>query len=286
MEIVQKNSYYYLSHSFRKEGTIVNKKKYLGLEIPNNIEEQKELFLRACLQEEAIKKIERIRKQFRKEWKKYPETVKKKILLDLSIDFTYNTNAIEGSTITLDETDDILKQRIAPRKNIGDIQETINHSKTFLEVIHYKKPLSLTLLLTWHDNIFHDTKQDISGQWRDYHVRVGMYKAPDWQDVENLMKEFILWYNKNKKRIPPVELSARAHYKFEKIHPFGDGNGRIGRLLITHILKQEHYPFLTIEYKKRRQYYHALEKTEHEFVQYFIQTYIRAHKRYLEEQKK
>ena len=79
----------------------------------------------------------------------------------------------------------------------------------------------------------------------------------------------------------PVELSGRIHYKFEKIHPFGDGNGRIGRLIMNHVLWKHGYPMLIIESKKRKSYYHALNKGENDFVGYFIRAYISAHKIYL-----
>ena len=79
----------------------------------------------------------------------------------------------------------------------------------------------------------------------------------------------------------PVELAARAHYKFEKIHPFGDGNGRIGRLIIAYILRKANYPLLIIEYKKRKSYYHALAKDEIKFMNWFFRGYVRAHRRFL-----
>ena len=132
-----------------------------------------------------------------------------------------------------------------------------------------------------HQNIFGETKPDIAGRFRDYLVRVGTHLASDWQDVENLMKEVIEFINKNKK-MNPVELAGRVHYQFEKIHPFGDGNGRIGRLLMNSILWYNGYPMLIIEYKKRKSYYKALQKDEEHFVSYFIRRYLTVHsKRYL-----
>ena len=283
MKVIKHKNYYYLAHSFRSYGKVVHREKYIGKELPKNLEDIKEVFLRKCMQESIFKKLNVIKKNFKTEWKKYPESIKKEILIDLSISFTYNTNAIEGSTITLHETEEIIKRKISPNKPLRDVQETINNSKTFFKAINEKSELSTNILLMWHKEIFSDTKPDIAGAFRDYLVRVGNYRAPDWQDISNLIKEFFSWYNKNKKVMHPVELAARAHYKFEKIHPFGDGNGRIGRLLIAYILRKNNYPLLIIEYKKRKSYYHALSKSENDFVNWFIRSYVSAHRKYLKE---
>ena len=281
MNVIKHKDYYYLAHSFRKEGKVVHREKYLGKKIPSNIEELKEHFLRECMQQGVIKKINSIRKKFRIEWKRYPESVKKEMLIDLSINFTYNTNAIEGSTITLHETEEIIRNKIAPNKPLRDVQETINHSKVFFKLLNQKKDISAKEILQWHKEIFLDTKPDIAGKFRDYLVRVGDYRAPDWQDLQDLINEFFLWHKKNNKTMNPLELASRAHYKFEKIHPFGDGNGRIGRLIIAYILRKNKYPLFIIEYKKRKTYYRALKKSENNFLSYFTRSYVSAHKKYL-----
>ena len=281
MKYIKQKGYYYIDHSLRSGGKVIHKRKYLGKELPQNLEEIKEIFLQDCMQQSVFKRLKVIRKNFKKEWKKYPESVKKEILVDLSISFTYNTNAIEGSTITLDETEEIIKRKISPNKPLRDVQETVNHSKVFFSAINEKKPLSSKMLLEWHKEMFSDTKEDIAGRFRDYLVRVGSYRAPDWQDIGKLMKDFFRWYDKNKKDMNPVELAARAHYKFEKIHPFGDGNGRVGRLIIAYILRNGNYPLLIIEYKKRKSYYHALSKSENDFLNWFIRSYLRVHGKYL-----
>lgn len=84
----------------------------------------------------------------------------------------------------------------------------------------------------------------------------------------------------------PVELAARAHIKFETVHPFGDGNGRIGRLVMNFILHKKDYPMLDIKYAGRRGYYTALERSnvkedEDIFVQWFFRKYLKENKRYL-----
>ena len=267
-----KKEYFYLKKSFRKGNKIITKEKYLGKEIPKNIEEIKKEF-----QKELYEKIENIKNNFQKEWKRLPETVKKKEKEEIAISFTYNTNAIEGSTITLEEAREIIHDKISPNKPLRDVKETEAHSKVFLEMLENKNKISNELLLKWHKEIFKDTKQDIAGKYRDYLVRVADHIAPDWQDVKKLMNELIKFIND--KEINPVELSAKAHYRFEKIHPFGDGNGRIGRLLMNHILWHLGYPMLIIEYKKRKSYYKAISKDEESFVKYFIRRYLTIHKK-------
>jgi len=273
----RKKAYYYLEHSIRKKNRIVKKEKYLGTKIPKDIEKIKSDFLKE-LQSGLYKKLEKIKSHFQKEWKKLPKSVKERELEEIAIAFTYNTNAIEGSTITLEETREILKDKIAPNKPLSDIKETESHNKIFLQILKKKKRITNSLLLKWHKEIFSETKSDIAGIYRDYLVRVRNYIAPDWQDVKNLMNKLIDFINKENKKLNLVELSARAHYKFESIHPFGDGNGRIGRLLMNHILWHAGYPMLIIEYKKRKSYYKAFTKGEEGFVNYFLRRYLAVNK--------
>ncbi len=268
--------YYYLQHSVRKDKRVITKEKYLGTKIPKNIETIKELF-RKELQKYVYKKLELIKNHFWLEWLRLPKSIQEKNKEEIAIAFTYNTNAIEGSTITLEEAKEIIHDKIAPNKPLRDVKETDAHSRIFLEMLNKKEKITNKLILEWHKNIFGETKQDIAGKFRDYLVRVGNHLAPDWQDVKHLMSDLIKFANKT--GLNPVELSARVHYRFEKIHPFGDGNGRIGRLLMNQILWHNNYPMLIIEYKKRKSYYRAFQKDEEVFVNYFLRRYLAVHKK-------
>ncbi len=270
--------YFYIQYSFREGGRVITRERYLGAEVPKDVENiEKEM--KKEQEKRVSSKLKIIRKNFQKEWKTLPESAKEKELEEISIAFTYNTNAIEGSTITLPETREILQDGIAPKKSLRDIKETEMHAKVFLEMISKKQKLTGELILEWHKKIFGETKPDIAGVFRDYMIRVGSYVAPDWQDVEGLIKGFFAFLGTQQPNA--VELAARTHYRFEKIHPFGDGNGRIGRLMMNHILWHAAYPMIIIEYKKRRAYYKALEKDEEGFVKYFMRKYISTHKKRL-----
>jgi Fic family protein len=273
-----KKKYYYLEHSIRKGKKVVKKEKYLGLEIPKNIDKLKEEFSRE-LKKYLYSKLEKIRDHFQTEWKKLPKSIQEKEKEEISIAFTYNSNAIEGSTITLHEVREIIQDKIAPNKPIRDIKETEMHNKVFLEMLKKKEKISNELLLKWHKEIFLETKSDIAGKYRTYLVRIGPYVAPHWKEIKSTMNQIIEFVNKSK--LNPVELSARVHYKFESIHPFGDGNGRIGRLLTNYILWHAGYPMLIIEYKKRAFYYKAFPKGQEAFVDYFLRRYLAVHKRRL-----
>ena len=272
-----KQEYFYLQHSYRENGKLVTKEKYLGKTLPKDIGRIKEDLKKAC-QQGLYKKLESIKKHFQAEWKKIPKTVQEKEKEEIAIAFTYNTNAIEGSTITLEETREIIHDKIAPNKSLDDVKETEAHSSVFLQMLKKKEKITNVLFLRWHKEIFGETKKRIAGKFRTYNVRVGPYVAPDWHEVKPLMDEFMLYMEKNK-HVNHVEMAARAHYRFESIHPFGDGNGRIGRLLMNHILWHAGYPMLIIEHKKRGQYYRAFPRGEEGFVAYFLRRYLAVHKK-------
>ncbi len=273
-----KETYFYLQHSFRRDDKVITREVYLGKKLPIDLDRYKER-----LEKETgggvLEKLARIRENFQKDWKRHPKSAKESDLKAIAIAFTYNTNAIEGSKITLSETMDLLKNGVAPNKPIMDVKETESHRKVFFEMLKETEPLSEKMVQGWHRELFEDTKADIAGIFRNYGVSVGNYIAPAWWEVPKLMRDLMDFSNKTK--INPVELAARVHCRFEKIHPFGDGNGRVGRLIMNYILWKSGYPMLIIEYNKRWAYYKALP-SEQNFVKYFLRSYLTTQKtRYL-----
>src|SRR3989344_2724019 len=169
--------YFYLQHSLRKDKKVITKEKYLGTEVPEGINEIISIF-RKEIQNDVNKKLKIIKEHFQAEWRRIPESAREKQLEEISIAFTYNTNAIEGSTITLEEAREIIHDKISPNKPIRDVRETEAHSKVFLQILKKKEKITKELLLKWHKDIFWEVKQDIAGRFRDYLVRVGPHLAP------------------------------------------------------------------------------------------------------------
>src|SRR3989344_537961 len=143
--------YFYLQHSLRKGKKVITKEKYLGIKIPSNITEIISEF-RKEVQKDVNKKLVVIKEHFQSEWKRIPESVKEKELEEISIAFTYNTNAIEGSIITLEEAREIIHDKISPNKPLRDVRETERHSKVFLQMLKKNEKITKELLFAWHKN--------------------------------------------------------------------------------------------------------------------------------------
>lgn len=228
--------YFYLQHSFRSDGKVTTKEKYLGKTLPVELDKVKREF-RMEIQPELYMRLDSIHKNFQQDWGKLPKSIQVKQQQELAITFTYHTNAIEGSTITEPEVRGIILDKVSPGKPLRDVKEADSHNTMFLEMLMEEKPvLTSSMILDWHKSIFGETKPELAGKIRDYNVRVGSYLAPNYTEVKKQMNELIKFIELEKGDINPVELAAIVHYRFEKIHPFGDGNGRIGRLLMNQIL--------------------------------------------------
>jgi Fic family protein len=282
-------TYYYLGHTYRSNGKVSKKEKYLGKEIPKNIEDLKKEFIFEIYKEKWFNIFEKIKENYKKEQKLMPQSAKEKEIETFMIKFTYDTQRIEGSKLTLKDTANLLEMGITPReKTVLDIKEAENHKKVFYDILKYEKDLSLQIVLYWHKKLFQETKEDIAGKIREHGVQISLsgFVPPHPAELQTLLKEFFDWYNQNKNKISPVELAALVHLKFVTIHPFSDGNGRISRLIMNFVLNKRGYPMMDIPYTKRTGYYNALERSQvktedHIFVQWFFKKYIENNKKFL-----
>lgn len=280
--------YYYLEHSMRIGGNVEKKDLYLGKSLPKDIETLKRKFLAGIYSGKWHSQFEKIRQGFQSEQGKMPPSALEKETESFMVRFTYDTNKIEGSTLTLRETADLLERGITPnRKPMRDIKETEAHKEVFYAMLAHKKEALQSILLEWHAMLLGSTKPDVAGRLRNHQVAISGSKflPPTPVEVPLLMSEFFSWYERNRIKLHPVELAALCHLKLVTIHPFSDGNGRISRLLMNFVLKKHGYPMLNIRYGNRSGYYSALEraqvkKEELVFVNWFFKRYSKENARY------
>ena len=167
--------------------------------------------------------------------------------------------------------------------------EADNHHRVFLQMLHSGSNLTQKTVLALHKEIFSQTKPRFAGQIRTERVYVTGSKStfPHPKFVPSLLREFFIWSG-TKKIQNPVEFAALAHFRFVSIHPFGDGNGRISRLLMNQILHKHGYPMLNIKFTDRRKYYSALELSQTEmdeihFLKWFVSYYVAQNRKYLKD---
>jgi len=173
------------------------------------------------------------------------------------IEYTYNSNAIEGNTLTLQETALVLEGVTIDKKPLKDHLEAVGHRDAFLYVqnlVKDKVPFSESIIKQIHTLVLMDRPED-RGIYRRIPVRIlGAYHTPSDpvlvpEQMENLVAEF--GFNK---KLHPIERAALFHLKFEGIHPFVDGNGRTGRLILNLMLMQAGYPPINIKYSDKKRY--------------------------------
>lgn len=273
-----KNKKYYAVQSFREGKEVVKIRKYLGQNLSKQelCEKQKqaathikkqlkyyreirdplkyalssaELQQLKTLESRGAIKIEHLSEQ---KWRRFSEV------------FSYHTNAIEGSTLTQHEVTELIEKGKIPSKNPQDVEE----SRGVVEAIQYirktKEHLSPGLIKKIHNIVFKHTKS-FAGRFRNVEVVIRdslgniVHRGAPSQQIEHLLKELVQWYGENKKKYPPILLAAVVHNQVENIHPFQDGNGRVGRLLLNNILLKHKLPPVNIQLEKRQTYYQALQ---------------------------
>lgn len=186
----------------------------------------------------------------------------------LEIEYTYDSNRIEGNTLTLHETDMVVNKGITiAGKGLREHLEAINHKEAIdfiKDVAQKKEPISERVLLDIHAIVLHSIDKDNAGKCRRVPVIISGSKhiPPQPYLLQPKMDELFQWYEANKDSMHPVVLAAQMHEKLVSVHPFIDGNGRTARLLMNLILMQHGYPIANIkgDNETRRRYYETLEE--------------------------
>ncbi|MBR9692285.1 Fic family protein [Candidatus Woesearchaeota archaeon] len=272
---IGKNVYNYLKTSFRVKDKVVTKTvAYLGKE-PMTKEQIKRKIAKipkSRIQElkkqpsnidffnkEQLKELEKLKKDFSKKIK-----LDEKLIQDMFKDFKtfyiYNTNTIEGNTLSLQETNLLLNEnKSPPGHDLREIYDHINGKETFDFILKNKPAIDKDLIIKIHSMLLNRIDKRI-GSFRTHDVRVfgAGFETTPARYIKTDMKLLLRWYHSNKNKLHPLILTAIFHEKFERIHPFYDGNGRTGRMLSNLILILNKIPPLIIENKKRKKYYEVL----------------------------
>jgi Fic family protein len=197
------------------------------------------------------------------------EAILARLKEQLDLEWIYNSNAIEGNTLTLRETQLILEHGVTiGGKSLREHFEAINHRDAInyvQELAAQEERITASEIRQLHQLVLAKIDDENAGRYRQIAVRIAGAKhtPPDAWDVPSAMEKLMWWLADDEAAmLHPVERAARAHHQFVAIHPFVDGNGRTGRLLMNLLLFRAGYPPAVIEKIHRRQYYSALSKAD------------------------
>ncbi len=182
----------------------------------------------------------------------------------LIVEWTYNSNAIEGNTLTLSETKVVLEGITIGGKSMVEHFEAVNHREAILfveDLIHDKESLSEWSIRNIHALILKGIDNANAGKYRNENVVISGAKhvPPKHYEIENLMQKLMAEYQNKWKAFHPVVKATLLHGEFVKIHPFIDGNGRTSRLLLNFELMKNGYPPIIIKNEERARYYDVLD---------------------------
>lgn len=194
-----------------------------------------------------------------------PSSTVKKLKEQFEIEMTYNSNAIEGNSLTLKETYLVVNEGLTIKgKPLKDHLEVKNHQEA-LEYLYdllekdKKNIFSENLIRSLNQIVQQGIDKEWAGRYRNSGVVIGgaKHRPPDALEIPKMMSGLIAWYSKNSK-LHPIELASIIHHKLVYIHPFFDGNGRTSRLIMNIILMQAGFPLAVILKDDRKRYYRTL----------------------------
>ncbi|MBC7846496.1 MAG: Fic family protein [Flavobacterium sp.] len=195
-----------------------------------------------------------------------PNIALNKIRESLSIEWTYNSNSIEGNSLTLRETQMVLQEGITVKgKSLREHFETHNHDKAIdylFSIINDDYVLRSNDILSLHGLVLRSIEDDFAGRLRNGGVRISgaNFVPPNANKVSDLLDELIDFVNNNPLELNDIELAAIFHHKLVWIHPFFDGNGRTVRLSMNLLLMRCGFPPAIILKNDRKKYYEALNQ--------------------------
>jgi Fic family protein len=189
-----------------------------------------------------------------------PPTLVTRLKQQMTIEYTYDSNAIEGNTLTLQETKLVIEEGITINgKSIPETLEAKNHPEAikYIEnLVTGRSKIDEETVLHTHKLIMSNIAED-AGHYRITQVKItgASFMPPPSLKVRPRINELLKWLKENPDEYTPIELAAVFHHRFVQIHPFTEGNGRTARLLMNAILMKKGYPFITIMPKRDRPKY-------------------------------
>lgn len=181
---------------------------------------------------------------------------------DFMVEYTYHSNAIEGNTLSLPETELVLKEGVTiAGKPLRDHLEAIGHRDAYYyveDLVKSKAIISEKTIKEIHSLVLMDRQAD-KGVYRSVPVRVGTFYPCQPYEVPIKMEQLMIDYNTEMQSLHTIERVAVFHLRFETIHPFIDGNGRVGRLLLNLELMKAGYPPINIKFSDKSRYYECFD---------------------------
>lgn len=212
---------------------------------------------------EKLEEVEACRIHYNQSFKKLDETTKREILKNFLIEYAFNTTSIEGNTINLEQARNLLMEGLTPEnKTLREIYDLQNTEKVFFDLSNSKEDLSQEFIIKVHDSLLENIDARKGYRRTDIRVIRSNFDATPAVYVKTDMDLLIKWYNQNRTKLHPLVLGILFHHKFEKVHPFADGNGRTGRMILNHILMKNNYPPLIIQKKTRAGYLEVLRQAD------------------------
>lgn len=209
--------------------------------------------------EGLLKKLEEIKLGYKGVIKNLSRKQLRDIIDRFTVNFTYESNAIEGNSLTLkDVTFVLLEKKAVKGKDLREIHETLNTREAMELVFNNKLRVNEKDIIKLHKILVRNTGVSFGYKKLPNFLMHRQLETTPPEKVREEMGRLISWYNENE-TVHPLQRAAIFHGKFEKIHPFEDGNGRVGRLLINIMLLNNRYPPLIIRKSQRVAYFSSLE---------------------------
>ena len=209
-----------------------------------------------------LNEIESTKLHYHSKFLKLDNKTKEEAFEVFLIKFAVSSTSIEGNTISLKEATKLLNEQIVPKnKPLREIYDLQNTKKVFFDLLKNKQKLNLENIAKIHDQLLEGIDKRTGYRDHDINILGQPFKPSPARYVKADMNLLIKWYEQNK-NIHPLALAILFHHKFESIHPFSDGNGRTGRILMNHILISNNYPPLIIPHKDRSDYLDAMNEAD------------------------